>query len=173
MATLLKELARCVHIIDLGTQVMENSKLNNPQRAVFDQANAWKSLCRMSIALAVALYLGLSWASEWQLVAEEESSDIYIRMDSSKGQNWLVDVLINFKRSQKIEKTFSSSVDRMEFDCRNEKVRTLTMANYKDPMGSGSVTFESTQPADWKPIEKGSVNSELFRIGCENRKSWT
>lgn len=130
-------------------------------------------VCRWMLLCVLLSVWSSSHASEWKLIAEEDISDIYIRLDSSSGESWTVDLLINFKRPQTIGKTFHSSIDRMEFNCQTSETRTLVMKNFTGQMGTGSVTFETTQPTVWKPIEAGSVNSVLLNIGCENRKSWT
>ena len=129
--------------------------------------------CRWILLCVLFSVWSSSHASGWKLIAEEDISDIYIRLDSSSGKSWTVDLLINFKRPQTIGKTFRSSIDRMEFNCQTSEVRTLVMKNFTGQMGTGSVIFETTQQTEWKPIEAGSVNAVLLNIGCENRKSWT
>jgi hypothetical protein len=139
---------------------------------IFDRLWYLKFVSGIFILGVSSFICNVCFASDWELISDNSVSDIYIRLDSSSGESWVVDLLINFRRPRTIGKTFRSSVDRMEFNCKTSKARTLTMQNYTGPMGTGSITFESTLPADWKPIKEGSVSSELFRVGCENRKSW-
>lgn len=132
-----------------------------------------KIMRKLFVASLAILISNACLASSWQQIAGNDLSDIYIGQDSSSGETWEVDVLIDFKNVQKIGKAFLSSVDRMEFNCRTSKLRTLSMKNHARSMATGSVTFETQEPTDWKPIDVTSVNSVLFQIGCEKRKSWT
>lgn len=128
----------------------------------------WKLLVA-SLAISIS---NACLAYGWELIAGNDVSDIYIGQDSSSGETWEVDVLIDFKKLQKVGRTFLSSVDRMKFNCRTSMVRTLSMKNHAGPMATGSVTFESHESTSWKSIEATSVNSVLLDVGCEKRKSW-
>ncbi len=128
----------------------------------------WKLLVA-SLAISIS---SACLASGWELIAGSDVSDIYIGQDSSSGEAWEVDVLIDLKKPQKVGRTFLSSVDRMEFNCRTSMVRTLSMKNHAGPMATGSVTFENRELTGWKSIEVTSINSVLLEVGCEKRKSW-
>ena len=59
-----------------------------------------------------------------------------------------------------------SSKAQQEYDCKEEKSRTLAFTWFGGQMGSGKVVFSNSDPGKWRPIEPGSIGETLWKIAC-------
>lgn len=127
---------------------------------------------RHALLLALAL-LFTSWAhaSSWTSVGLFEIGTFYVDMDSLQRSNghskvWTSLDYRNPQTTQHTHKTFRSIRMHMEFDCKNDSVRTLSLSYHAGVRLSGEVLstegvigpFESVPPET--PIHK------IMRLVC-------
>jgi len=57
-----------------------------------------------------------------------------------------------------------------EYDCKEQKQRTVTVAAYSGHMGTGDLVNSATDPSrDWRPLIPGSVAEILWKVACAPR----
>ena len=63
--------------------------------------------------------------------------------------------------------SYLSSKAQQEYDCKEEKSRTLAYASYDKTMGDGKVvTSNSNVRAEWEPNYPGSLGETQWKIAC-------
>ena len=55
---------------------------------------------------------------------------------------------------------------QQEYDCKEEKSRTLAFTWFGGQMGSGKVVFTDSDPGKWRPIEPGTIGATVWKIAC-------
>ena len=77
--------------------------------------------------------------------------------------------LTDFKTVQKAAggESYLSGKTQWEFDCKDEKVRSLAFTWFGGQMGSGKVVYaDGDVRGKWQPIEPGSVGETQWKIAC-------
>jgi hypothetical protein len=69
-----------------------------------------------------------------------------------------------------IGKPFNSIKMHDEYDCKEEKSRTLAIYTYAENMGGGAAINAVETPGKWKDVVPDSVIVILWKYACENRK---
>lgn len=66
---------------------------------------------------------------------------------------------------------FLSYVENVEYDCMNERVRTLTQFTYPENNTHGNAQTIEVDPkmARWRPIVPGTQGEDNFHIACSDR----
>lgn len=79
--------------------------------------------------------------------------------------------LVDFKMAQvdSNTKTFLSSKDHSEYDCKEERTRTLYYNNYSENMGRGKIIFTLKDPLQWRPAGSGTIAAALLKIACSKK----
>ena len=63
---------------------------------------------------------------------------------------------------------FLSKTTLLEYDCKEELFRRLTVTLFRENMGAGRVVDSySGAPGKWQPAQLGSVIGALWHIACE------
>lgn len=62
---------------------------------------------------------------------------------------------------------YLSDVSLREYDCKDEKSRTLTYTWFSDNMGNGKVIFSDSDTTSWAYINPGSVDDILYKTVCD------
>ena len=76
--------------------------------------------------------------------------------------------LADFKTVETVPGYFHlSSKAQSEYDCKEEKSRTLAFTWFSAQMGSGNVVYNTSETSmKWEPIALGSIGETLWKIAC-------
>jgi len=118
------------------------------------------------ILLATLVLTGSAWA-EWVKVAENDIADYYIdpasiRKDGNLRKVWQIQ---NLKQQDK-EGGELSRRSRDEFDCKQERYRTLSVSEHSGPMASSTTLSSSEGPFRWREIPPGAIGETVLKIVC-------
>lgn len=128
---------------------------------------------RLLIFLALTC---LSWgaSAQWTPVMVDEMVITYIDRNTLRGQRdksgmvrmwWLMD----YQLVQIVdEKGYFSRLHHSEFDCKDPRMRLLSVALLSERMGLGDVVFEDPVPRKWTPVLDQSFQGALRDIACIN-----
>lgn len=111
----------------------------------------------------------LSWA-DWVEIGKNEDGTFFVHAESIEKSGELVKLwyLIDFKKNQvdTSSRIFRSTKDQSEYDCKEQRSRTLFYNNYADQMGTGKIVFTMKDPFKWRTVSPGSISSALLKIAC-------
>src|SRR5665213_3162180 len=63
-------------------------------------------------------------------------------------------------------KSFMSSRFQAEYDCKEEQMRMLYIANSSGNMGLGDIVYSESDAPRWVPVAPGSVNETELKLAC-------
>jgi hypothetical protein len=108
--------------------------------------------------------------ADWVEIGKNETGTFFVHATSIERNGDLVKMwfLIDFKRNQVDSSTrsFRSTKDQTEYDCKEQRTRTLYYNNYAEKMGTGKIVFTMKDPFKWRPVAIGSISENLFNIAC-------
>lgn len=110
-----------------------------------------------------------AWAG-WKSLAQEGAATAYADADSIArsgniaAMSWLTD-FNDFQRM--VEVGYFSRLVRAEYDCKERKVRNLSVSLHAQHMGEGKVIYANDSPEDWQAIEPGSLQEQLWKTACK------
>lgn len=124
--------------------------------------------------LLLALMLALASTSamaEWTWVVEDAGIGITVYVDrttiNKTGNIVKMLTLTDFKTVKgKAKSKFLSQTEQAEYDCKDEKIRILSLSQHNKNMGTGEVVFSYNTPSKWMPAAPGSANEVLWEIAC-------
>lgn len=61
---------------------------------------------------------------------------------------------------------FMSMNLQSEYDCKDERLRTLSQSNLSGNMGGGTVVYIDSKPSAWRPFSPGSIDEGLWKYAC-------
>lgn len=119
----------------------------------------------------LALLCAAQTRAEWLLVepAENQAPDPFVvfidsESISNKRDRMTVRVLLNMRR--RTEDGVSSVIAEDEYDCRTERMRTLSMVSYSETNGKGAVIREFKTVGEWVKVEIGKINEAVMDSTC-------
>lgn len=95
----------------------------------------------------------------------------YIDRNTLRGKGGLIRMwwLMDYQLVQITdEKGYFSRLHLSEFDCKNQRLRILSVALLSERMNLGQVVFEDLVPRRWEVVRVGSFQDALFGIACIN-----
>jgi hypothetical protein len=108
--------------------------------------------------------------ADWVEIGKNETGTFFVHAASIERTGDFVKMwfLIDFKRNQVDSSTrsFRSTKDQTEYDCKEQRTRTLYYNNYAEKMGTGKIVFTMKDPFKWRPVVVGSISENLFKIAC-------
>ena len=113
--------------------------------------------------LAVQPWLALA---DWEAVDENFLAVVYIdpnkvRASSVYPQAWhLIDLRERAKTGA------MSRLALMEYDCHDQRRRTLAFASKSEAMGEGTTLFTSAVSTPWKPVSGDTVAEKVLGMLC-------
>ena len=115
--------------------------------------------------LASLLFTGSAWA-EWVKVAQSDNFDKYIdpapiRKDGNFVRFWE----INDLKTRSTEGELSRRM-RYEYDCKQERIKTLSFSFHSEAMGSGTTLISDSNEGEWNHIPPGSISERILKIVC-------
>lgn len=125
------------------------------------------SLC--SLITLMALCSGPAYA-EWVLVTGDESgTTVYVDPSTIRRKESLVNLwtLYDSKTVETVPGGSFLSIKRQkEYDCAEERSRTLAETLFSGNMGKGKVVLIETDERKWQPVEPGSIGQILWKHVC-------
>ncbi|MDO8437127.1 MAG: tetratricopeptide repeat protein [Nitrosomonadaceae bacterium] len=113
-----------------------------------------------------------SLATGWVLVSFDGTFTIYadpatIRKTGNRVKMW---DLLDYNMADKISgKPYMSIRGQSEYDCKEEKIRSLYATYHSENMARGEVISTGTKPSNWEPVAPGSMAAALWKIACKKR----
>jgi len=128
----------------------------------------------MSKKICAALFLAVASCcvcASWETLGTTEGNSIYADPTTKRKVGNIVKMwsLIELKSPQKLVdgKIASSKKEQSEYDCQDERSRSLYSVNHEGSMGAGAVVSTSDEPGKWQPVPPNSVNEALLRYACD------
>jgi hypothetical protein len=122
-----------------------------------------------TIALSVLLlFSSLSWAVNWVSIDSSADGEITvyidrdsIRKDGNLRKAWRIQDLK--KRDKDGEMSYRV---RAEYDCKNERSRTLAVSTHSEGMASGQILYNASQVGSWIEIPPGTTGDSTLKFVC-------
>ena len=117
------------------------------------------------LALIFMLIATPVW-SEWVKVADHSEGILYIdpatiRKDGNLRKVW------EMQNLQQLHKTgYMSLLKRLEYDCKEERVRDLFISAHTGSMGTGETLLSGSPTSAWEDIAPNSANETNLKIVC-------
>jgi hypothetical protein len=125
------------------------------------------SVTKKTLLLALLLATSSTWAG-WVLVAQTNNIDSYIdpstiRNDGVMRKLWVIKDL-----KQRNSSGWMSVRVRQEYDCKEERYRSLSSSLYAEPMAGGTVMFAQNleKPDSWIHIPPGTDAEAIMKTVC-------
>ena len=108
-------------------------------------------------------------SAEWTVASGDDEVIQYVDKGSIRRNGNLVKMLdlIDFKTVQTVSgDSYLSDKAQSEYDCKEEKVRTLALIFFSGQMGNGKVVYSDSDTMKWIPVPPGSFGATLWKIAC-------
>ena len=108
-------------------------------------------------------------SAEWTVVNVDDESVGYvdratIRRSGNFVKMWF---LWDYKKAREIGgKSTLSGRNQYEYDCKEEKVRSLALTTFSGQMGNGTVNYTDSDTGKWSPVAPDSVGETVWKIAC-------
>jgi hypothetical protein len=122
----------------------------------------------MRILLILALMLlATSARAEWFKYAETDGADLYydpatIRREGNLRRVWEIQDLKQLGGSGELSRRVLN-----EFDCKDERVRSLSVSGHSGQMARGNALLSISQTNEWTYIPPDTIFGVLLRIVCK------
>lgn len=113
--------------------------------------------------------------AEWVLATGNDETGllVYIDPDSIRRNGNLAKMwqLYDYKTVQTVAGDSLLSMKRFnEYDCVEERTRTLGYTWFSGNMGSGKVVFSTPEVQQWEPIGSRTINHTLWKVACDRKQ---
>ena len=120
---------------------------------------------RIILCFLLALVAAPAWA-EWVKVAATDTSTFYIdpasiRKDGNLRKVWQINDL-----NQRHKDGEMSRRVRMEFDCKQERSRSIAISTHSDPMAGGVTLSSGDGSGEWSAIPPDSISGTVLKRVC-------
>lgn len=118
-----------------------------------------------TLLFALIFFTGSAWA-EWVKIDESDSGSIYIdpqtiRKDGNFRKVWHIsDLRQRFKTGE------LSRRSRLEFDCKNERFRYLSLSTHSERMAGGTTLTLEGEDLGWTDIAPGTMRDTTLKTVC-------
>ena len=110
--------------------------------------------------------------AEWVKVSDrdEAGKTVYvdpatIRRNSNLVKMWQ---FYDYKTVQTVGGVrFLSNKEELEFDCVEERSRSLGLKEFSGNMGSGTVVYTNSQVGKWLRVVPGSIGHTVWKVVCK------
>ena len=119
----------------------------------------------------VFLLSSLCAHAEWVALLEQDSVKHFVDSQIKKTDDGMrrIWVLLNMDMGPAFPKASYSIRALEEWDCRQERYRTLTAKTYSGLMASGSIIRETDAASDWSYIPPGSIGISYLKFACSGK----
>ncbi|MGQ0666061.1 MAG: surface-adhesin E family protein [Nitrospiraceae bacterium] len=109
----------------------------------------------------------------WVLVDGNENAKVYVDPETIQRKGalvtlWVLDDLQTV-HTRGAERYLSSRAQE-EHDCREQRFRVRTVANFSGNMGSGKEVYASSAESQWASIPPGTLAQSVWKFACSTRK---
>ena len=117
-------------------------------------------------SIILTLLISCPVSAEWTSVANGKESTYFvenssIRKEGNIRKTWEIE---NLKKPQK---NVSSLRSRVEYDCKQERYRTLSFSTHTELMAKGSIVDSGPiESPSWNDIPPGTVSYHLYQYVC-------
>jgi len=121
------------------------------------------------LVIALLLLSTSAWAG-WRSIGGNATSTSYVDPDTitRKGNTAEMSSLLDYKDFQRmVEVGYFSQKALAEYDCKDRKLRGLSLSLHAGHMGEGKVIYADDSPHEWEAVAAGSVNETLWEIACK------
>jgi len=129
---------------------------------------------RKVILLMLLAVESSSAMAEWVKVSSSDDGNATAYVDSStilkNGSKVEIWTLLDFRIAKTTGgKTYLSTRQQNEFDCKERKRRLLTYSLYSGNMGSGNVVYENSNIGNWDVIPPDSLGEDFWIFSCDRK----
>ena len=135
---------------------------------------------RIVLVLLVLSCSGGLAKAEWLKIMTVSNSDGFTvygdftthRIDKKSGlvKMWILyDSFTVTKLSER--SSFLSFRSHVQYDCNEERVRSLEASYFEGHMADGKVVFSSSSEGQWYPVAPGSIGETLWELACSIAKT--
>lgn len=119
------------------------------------------------IFVTVLMLHSFACRADWILFEGTDTVEIYVDLATvvSQSREPRLEYLLNFNTPQ-TTKGARSAIDTSEYDCLNQRRRTISMKNFSEPMAQGRVLFNSNKPTKWSQVSPDSMEYTLWKFAC-------
>ena len=79
--------------------------------------------------------------------------------------------MADYNATQQISsKRYLSTMSQDEYDCKEERTRSLILTWYSGNMGKGDQVYSIHDPQQWEPNPPGSLIEDLWKVACGKLK---
>ena len=105
--------------------------------------------------------------ADWEPVDENHLAVVYIDPDKIRASSVFPQAwhLIDLRQCAKTGAM--SRLALMEYDCQDQRRRTLAFASKAEPMGEGKTLFTSAVATPWKAVAADTVEHKVMLMLCE------
>jgi hypothetical protein len=117
----------------------------------------------------LVLSSGSAYAEWVQVGTTDNGVTVYADPDSIRRKGELVKMwsLYDFKIVQYVlGVAFLSSKGQIEYDCAEERLRGLAVAEFSGNMGKGTVVYTDSSEGTWIPVAPHGVVQALRKVAC-------
>lgn len=108
--------------------------------------------------------------AQWAKVVEGEAIVAYADFSTVKNINNLVRVwtLYDYRTPKVIAGKVNGSIKTLqEFDCKEDRSRSLSNKFYEGQMGSGTLNHSTDTPTSWAYVTPNTVEAGLLKVMCK------
>ena len=128
-------------------------------------------MCKAIVMVLLAV-VSSSATAEWVEIFRDESYTRYYDPATVSQAGNMVKMwdLFDFKAAKVVDgKPFMSAKSQFEYDCMEQRMRSLHTSGYSGNMGAGEVVFSNSNPLEWRPIRPGAIGAKLMELACGKR----
>jgi len=121
------------------------------------------------LVLVCAISTGV--AAAWTQASESEAGTGYVDRDTvvRSGDNVKVWELTDYRVVPDKNNPYRSVKRQFEFDCKDKRLRVLSVTAYSGQMGKGETVNAATDVSVWVSVKPSSVGDILWTIACNSR----
>ncbi|HKB82127.1 MAG TPA: surface-adhesin E family protein, partial [Burkholderiales bacterium] len=56
---------------------------------------------------------------------------------------------------------------QVEYDCKQRRLRGLSLALHAGKMGDGKVIYADETPHEWEAVDAGTMNETFWKVACK------
>ena len=120
---------------------------------------------RWMLLLWLASLPGLALA-DWEAVDENYLAVVYIDPDKIRASSVFPQAWHLLDLRQRAKTGAMSRLALMEYDCQDQRRRTLAFASKAEPMGEGKTLFTSSVATPWKAVAADTVEHKVMLMLC-------
>jgi len=120
---------------------------------------------RWMLLLWLASLPGLALA-DWEAVDENYLAVVYIDPDKIRASSVFPQAWHLIDLRQRAKTGAMSRLALMEYDCQDQRRRTLAFASKAEPMGEGKTLFTSSVATPWKAVAADTVEHKVMLMLC-------